>query len=162
MHHVQIGLFFYFCSENFEIINSAGFWKLIQIGLTHQCSLTRKRALFLMKRYTDTKSPTVNSHAQGILGDMETKDWEDYYLILETLEEKQVHIVQQVMNKLPGLVRFHASWVFIVYCRFFTHQHITVVKWGLENFLFTFNTQAENYAGDIQSFLTTDLLQVKG
>ena len=113
-----------------------------------------------MKRFTDTKAPASHSYAHELFAERTIQDWEEYFLILETLEEKQVHIVKQIMNKLPQLVRFHPTWVFIIYRRFFTHQHITVVKWGLEIFLQTHNLSARTYAGAIQAVLTTDLLEV--
>ena len=43
--------------------------------------------------------------------------------------------MQQIMARLGNLVKFHPTWVFVIFKRFFAHQNLIVVKWGLEAFL---------------------------
>jgi len=122
-----------------SVIVSGEFWSLVQSSLTHDCSLTRKRGLYLAKRFTDDLQsfPVNNLPVENIFGGCLSKNnkiWEDYFLILECLEEKQVHIIQQILNRLQILQDFDASWGAIVFRRFFVHQNIIVVRWGVEQF----------------------------
>lgn len=77
------------------------YWDLIQSGLTHTNPLTRKRALYLLKRTTDLaslkkidmKSTYVDVYAnnrQVHLYDAASSLWNDYFLCLEILEESSV------------------------------------------------------------------------
>jgi hypothetical protein len=50
------------------------------------------------------------------------------------LEEKEPHLIQQVLSRLTHL-SLHPSWVLIVFARFFHHQNVTVIKYGLEALL---------------------------
>jgi hypothetical protein len=51
------------------------------------------------------------------------------------LEEKEPHLIQQVLSRLIHLSLLHPSWVLIVFARFFHHQNVTVIKYGLEALL---------------------------
>jgi hypothetical protein len=51
------------------------------------------------------------------------------------LEEKEPHLIQQVLSRLTHLSLLHPSWVLIVFARFFHHQNVTVIKYGLEALL---------------------------
>ena len=72
--------------------------------------------------------------------------WENYCLVLEALEEKQPHLVHQILPRVAALATaapsLHPSWLFVVFARFFHHQNVIVVKYGLAAFL-----QAETVAG---------------
>ena len=74
------------------------------------------------------------------------KLWNDYFLILETLEEKQVHIVKQITPKIASLTAkssfnpdesrpIYGKWILIVWKRLFGHQNFAVVKWSLKTFM---------------------------
>ena len=82
--------------------------------------------MYLAKRFTDDldafkiQNSTIHSLFRTL--DKKNTSWEDYFLILECLEEKQVHIIQQILNKLQGLQDFDMSWVAVVFKRFFVHQ----------------------------------------
>ena len=97
-----------------------------------------------------------------------TKDardnFETYFLVLETLEEKQVHIVKHVTQKIQHLVRlssaedrssFHSSWSLILFLRMFQHPNMSMVCWGLQLFLRTRFSQKTLRDENFLSFLCT-------
>lgn len=85
------------------------YWDLIQSGLTHTNPLTRKRALYLLKRTTDLASLKkidmkstyadvyANNH-QVHLYDAASSLWNDYFLCLEILEESSVSYYDPLKN----------------------------------------------------------------
>ena len=87
-----------------SILKQPEFWVIIQSGFYHANSLSRKRAMYLLKRILDiTESSGVNvscqSDGQGQTPVFWWKSehrekfvnmWQDFMLLLETLEEKQV------------------------------------------------------------------------
>ena len=92
--------------------------------------------------------------------------FETYFLVLETLEEKQVHIVRQVSQKIQQLVRissaeeFHSSWSLILFLRLFQHPNMSMVGWGLQLFLQTRFSQKTLGDPNFLSFLCNPLLEV--
>ena len=88
-------------------LQSEQYWSLIQEGLQHLDPLPRKRGLYLLKRSCDsllTTSPCPASFASSLLHLEAPKELgpllESYCLLLETLEEKQPHLVRQVLTRL--------------------------------------------------------------
>jgi hypothetical protein len=76
--------------------------------------------------------------------------WEDYFLVLETLEEKAPHLIQQIVSRVAVLAGdsgassgdttshpLHLSWLLIIFTRFFQHQNTVVIRQGLDAFLST-------------------------
>ena len=95
--------------------------------------------------------------------------FEIYFLVLETLEEKQVHIVRQVSQKIEQLVRissqegnssFNSSWSLILFMRLFQHPNMSMVGWGLQLFLQTRFDQKTLGDPNFLSFLCNPLLDV--
>ena len=87
-----------------QIVNQPYFWELLQSGFFNANSLTRKRTLYLFKRILDI----IETNKQKVSAtESKTSDpvfwwtadyakeisaiWEDFFLLMETLEEKQVH-----------------------------------------------------------------------
>lgn len=93
--------FFYTCG-NESLFHKAEFWEIIQKGLVLQEPLSRKRAMYLLKRTLDLldKQPCDllvqnDKGLQIFCWSRNKKDscmrvWQDYVLLMETLEEKQV------------------------------------------------------------------------
>ena len=87
-----------FFSENTE--NSAVFesnfgengpgWSLILRGLIHPDSLARKKSLYLLKRLVEHLKLDLNYFT-------------NYFLVLETVDEKQAHIVKQISGHIKNL-----------------------------------------------------------
>ncbi|GFR98332.1 tRNA (guanosine(18)-2'-O)-methyltransferase [Elysia marginata] len=98
---------------------SDNFWSTIQAGLVSSEPLHRKLAVYLIKRLIDTcekNDCTVNvihrpdmrapifwwsSAAKKQLSAL----WEDFILIIEVLEEKQVHVIKPVLPRMQRLVK---------------------------------------------------------
>ena len=66
------------------VTNSNG-WSLILRGLVHSDSLAQKRSLYLLKRLVEHFS-------------LDLKYFNIYFLVYETIDEKQAHIVKQVSS----------------------------------------------------------------
>jgi hypothetical protein len=78
------------------------YWELIQKGLVHTNSLTRKRSLYLLKRTTDmmnlnrielrsSYSSTFNDGKIVSLYDSSASSWNDFFLCIELMEETSVN-----------------------------------------------------------------------
>jgi hypothetical protein len=86
--------------------------------------------------------------------------WDNYFLILESLEEKEPHLIQQVLSRLTHLSLLHPSWVLIVFARFFHHQNVTVIKYGLEALLTREGCYDWGDLVDLTDFLVSQLFGV--
>ncbi|XP_066553070.1 probable methyltransferase TARBP1 isoform X2 [Amia ocellicauda] len=136
------------------------FWALVQRGLTHRDNVSRKRALFLLKRCVSLSEETGAALHSGpaaadgvslfwwephrlqlLLG-----FWVDYMLIMETLDENQIHVVRPVLNRFSKLMEatvadgpdrplFHPSWLVCVYRRMFDSENKTVMEEGVRHLL---------------------------
>uniref|UniRef100_A0A3Q3SXK3 tRNA (guanosine(18)-2'-O)-methyltransferase TARBP1 n=1 Tax=Mastacembelus armatus TaxID=205130 RepID=A0A3Q3SXK3_9TELE len=124
---------------------SVQFWRMVQDGLTHRDAVSRKRALYLLKRCV------ALSEEEGL--DCETlfkwdpnrsklirEFWEDYVLVMETLEENQIHVVRPVLNRIGTLIQttvndsqglFHPSWLLCVYQRMFHSENKSLMREGV-------------------------------
>ncbi|XP_038072691.1 probable methyltransferase TARBP1 isoform X2 [Patiria miniata] len=73
--------------------------------------------------------------------------WGDFFLMYETLDEVQVHVVTPVMPRMTSLIQaastlhssgrriLHPSWLTVLFSRCFVHETKTVSKWGLLEYL---------------------------
>ncbi|XP_077991502.1 tRNA (guanosine(18)-2'-O)-methyltransferase TARBP1-like [Glandiceps talaboti] len=139
------------------------FWQNIQVGLTHSDALTRKRAMYLLKRVLElcrNFKLEVRSHSDGAgdkcpvfwwRGDCSKKlqqMWQDFILMIEALEETQYHIFKPLMPRLNHLINatrqddstehpyLHSSWLTVLFQRCFVHVNKnSVVKWAVLEFL---------------------------
>ncbi|KAL1434975.1 hypothetical protein MTO96_001532 [Rhipicephalus appendiculatus] len=98
-----------------------------QHGLVHPDSLTRKRSMYVMKHVLDACCDEKLS-LSGVLFSWNPDEaaelmavWQELFLVLEVLEEKQPHVV-------------HVSWTLLVFNRMLTHESRTVVKWAISKF----------------------------
>ncbi|GAB6020480.1 Tar (HIV-1) RNA binding protein 1 [Chamberlinius hualienensis] len=133
------------------------FWKFIQRGLLHSVELQRRRALYMIKRglnwlennqqqfdyglndNTDDIVFTWNSHTANQI----IKCFSDVILILETVEEKQVHVIKPLCSIIVKLIDatavtngqgyvLHHSWIGIIIHRLLQHDTRSIRKWTLE------------------------------
>ncbi|XP_051773539.1 probable methyltransferase TARBP1 isoform X2 [Ctenopharyngodon idella] len=138
---------------------SQRFFRAIQAGLTHKDSVTRKRALYLLTRcvaLAEIKKEDVftseEPHTDEILfrwtpekQQLLREFWEDFALVLETLEENQIHVIRPVLNRIDMLVEttatdiqgglFSPSWLLCVYQRMFHSENKAVMKEGVNHLL---------------------------
>jgi hypothetical protein len=133
-------------------LNKLEYWQLIQTGLAHTNSLTRKRALYLLKRTNDlalVNRIEINSEYFDIY-DSSTKVhlyeatwsiWNDYFLSIELLEETSVHIIKTSLVKVNNLIdavksnKFHFTWLLALFSRAFLHESKFIVRWAVSTFL---------------------------
>uniref|UniRef100_A0A4W3JS87 tRNA (guanosine(18)-2'-O)-methyltransferase TARBP1 n=2 Tax=Callorhinchus milii TaxID=7868 RepID=A0A4W3JS87_CALMI len=134
------------------------FWRVLQRGLVHRDNVSRKRAVYLLKRAVDVSRtlrgnvcPENESGSDPCLfwwlaekNKLLVQLWENYILIMETLEENQVHVIRPVLPRLcslldatvsKGISLFHTSWVLCAYKRMFASENKTIIKEGLFHFL---------------------------
>ncbi|XP_008276956.1 probable methyltransferase TARBP1 [Stegastes partitus] len=136
---------------------SLQFWRMVQDGLIHRDSVSRKRALYLLKRCAALSEeegldcPLSPSEKDEILfkwvpnkSKVLREFWEDYALVMETLEENQVHVVRPVLNRIDTLIQttvndnqasdqglFHPSWLLCVYQRMFHSENKSLMREGV-------------------------------
>ncbi|CAB3365647.1 Hypothetical predicted protein [Cloeon dipterum] len=123
-------------SENPDVafLQQDHFWQLTQRGLTSQDQMTRKQGRFMLKRALDF----INCNQISITWTPQAsslESWNDFFLVMETLEEKQVHIIKPV---LPLIEKLFASigpqWTLVALSQVVSHDNSHVIKWGLEFF----------------------------
>uniref|UniRef100_A0A8C7KB89 tRNA (guanosine(18)-2'-O)-methyltransferase TARBP1 n=1 Tax=Oncorhynchus kisutch TaxID=8019 RepID=A0A8C7KB89_ONCKI len=141
---------------------SLQFWRILQDGLTHKDNVSRKRALYLLKRCValsedeavEFPSSSVSSEDNDEIIFRWAPDrckllrefWEDYALVMETLEENQIHVVRPVLNRIHTLIQtaandsqgvslFHPSWLLGVYQRMFHSENKSVMREGVDHLL---------------------------
>ncbi|XP_029305758.1 probable methyltransferase TARBP1 [Cottoperca gobio] len=136
---------------------SLQFWRMVQDGLTHRDSVSRKRALYLLKtclalsEEEGVDCPLSPSEEDCILfkwasnkSKLLREFWEDYALVMETLEENQIHVVRPVLNRIDTLIQttvtdiqasdqgfFHPSWLLCVYQRMFHSENKSLMREGV-------------------------------
>uniref|UniRef100_UPI00398EE39E probable methyltransferase TARBP1 isoform X2 n=1 Tax=Pristiophorus japonicus TaxID=55135 RepID=UPI00398EE39E len=167
------------------------FWKVLQTGLVQTENTSRKRAMYLLKRAVDvsnTLKTEICSEYQaesdsclfwwsGEKNKQLVQLWENYILIMETLEENQVHVIRPILPRLKSLMdatvsndqgnsRFHISWLLCAYKRIFESENKTAMKEGLFHFLdlgvvkYPFRTQelSEFICGPVMDALSESTL----
>ncbi|KAM7385725.1 hypothetical protein PAMP_001787 [Pampus punctatissimus] len=133
------------------------FWRMVQDGLTHRDSVSRKRSLYLLKRCVAMSEeqgvdcPLPPSEEDETLfkwapssSKLLREFWEDYALVMETLEENQIHVVRPVLNRIDTLIQttandsqvssqglFHPSWLLCVYQRMFHSENKSLMREGV-------------------------------
>ncbi len=140
---------------DFSHLKNNEYWRLIQTGLCHTNSLTRKRALYLLKRtvdYFQTRQRNIESliHSDDLSAKMclfdisgrhHVNQWHVYFMFIEILEETSVHVIKPVLCKADALIeavqqnQMHYSWLLVLFQRGFLHESKFIVRWLLLKFL---------------------------
>lgn len=129
------------------------YWKLLQSGLMHSNSLTRKRALYLLKRTTDYAwhhkqeiqtsdySVVYNGSSKVYLFDARlAQEWNNFFVCIEIMEETSVHIIKPALSVASQLIQsvlnagLHYSWIITLFSRAFLHESKYVVRWAVQEF----------------------------
>lgn len=142
-----------FCRGCFcEIGQDDALWKIIQSGLTHTNPLTRKRSQYILKRTVDfcfSVGLEQNFQSSYLYWDEKKSEdmkrhWNDFFLLIETLEEKQTHVLKPVLEKLDNLIKiscrstcsfFHISWILTIFRRIFDNDNKNIRQWGVMKIL---------------------------
>ncbi|XP_042173762.1 probable methyltransferase TARBP1 isoform X1 [Oncorhynchus tshawytscha] len=141
---------------------SLQFWRILQDGLTHKDNVSRKRALYLLKRCVALSEDEAVEFPSSSVSSEDNEEiifrwapdrckllrefWEDYALVMETLEENQIHVVRPVLNRIHTLIQtaandsqgvslFHPSWLLGVYQRMFHSENKSVMREGVDHLL---------------------------
>ncbi|XP_064879123.1 probable methyltransferase TARBP1 [Oncorhynchus nerka] len=141
---------------------SLQFWRILQDGLTHKDNVSRKRALYLLKRCVAMSEDEAVEFPSSSVSSEDNEEiifrwapdrckllrefWEDYALVMETLEENQIHVVRPVLNRIHTLIQtaandsqgvslFHPSWLLGVYQRMFHSENKSVMREGVDHLL---------------------------
>ncbi|MEE6475249.1 hypothetical protein FKM82_010669 [Ascaphus truei] len=144
---------------------SSRFWRTVQDGLSFCDSLTRKRSMYLLKRALDwcqeSGQDLTCSTGESLDGEPalffwspqknETllQFWENFILVVETLEGNQIHVIKPVLPKLNFLFDsslsenkeiwlFDPLWHLCIYKRMFESENKTLAKEGVLHFLDTY------------------------
>uniref|UniRef100_A0A8C6VHM2 tRNA (guanosine(18)-2'-O)-methyltransferase TARBP1 n=1 Tax=Naja naja TaxID=35670 RepID=A0A8C6VHM2_NAJNA len=134
------------------------FWEVVQKGLSDSDALCRKRARYLLKKAVDVSDKVALECRCSMENgsylfwwcaekkDQFTQFWENYVLIMETLEGNQIHVIKPVLPKLNSLYElaisegkgcwmFHPSWHMCIYKRMFESENKTLAKESVIHFL---------------------------
>uniref|UniRef100_UPI00358F8850 probable methyltransferase TARBP1 isoform X1 n=2 Tax=Myxine glutinosa TaxID=7769 RepID=UPI00358F8850 len=138
----------------------ATFWYAVQQGLSHVSLMTRKRAVYMLKRIVDVSASLQNTIIcrtgstpeesapifwwTDISSNHLLSMWEHYILIMQSLEETQFHIVKPVISHVPGLLKaiaspetdksfpaLHVSWLTCMFSRMLESRSKAVVHEGV-------------------------------
>ncbi|XP_053399349.1 probable methyltransferase TARBP1 [Mercenaria mercenaria] len=140
-----------------DIKQKEEFWEILQSGLYSKDSVNRKRSLYLLKRIVDICESTltdVNTEAaQPIFwwsrdrSPELSKTWQDFMLLAEVLEEKQVHVIRPLLPRMKLLVKasemppgkgqplLHTSWLKTILLRSSYHESLQIIRWSAETVL---------------------------
>ncbi len=113
-------------------------FRTIQKGLVHKDNSTRKQSLYVLKRMVEAIANGDCHPVSDMAAAASVDSWSDFFVIIESLDEKQVHIVQQVVAKLDKMLEersLHPSWVLVLFETLFKHQNTAVARWGVSYFL---------------------------
>ncbi|XP_016285732.2 probable methyltransferase TARBP1 isoform X2 [Monodelphis domestica] len=175
------------------------FWRAVQDGLVQADGLTRKRARYLLQRAVEasaglgaecssgaTDANGIWFSSQGLRRQTDPepslfwwsekkkeellKFWENYILIMETLEGNQIHVIKPVLPKLNSLFDwavseekacwlFHPSWHMCIYKRMFESESKTLTKEGIIHFLELYETKGLPGAPGFSEFIIGPLME---
>ncbi|KAK2488544.1 hypothetical protein MC885_018597, partial [Smutsia gigantea] len=160
------------------------FWRTVQAGLAQaEDALARKRARHLLQRAVEVSAELGADCACGPLEgngpslfwwsekkkDELLKFWENYLLIMETLEGNQIHVIKPVLPKLNNLFEyavseengcwlFHPSWHMCIYKRMFESENKILNKEGVFHFLELYETEALPFSPEFSEFIIGPLM----
>ncbi|KAG0724639.1 putative methyltransferase TARBP1 [Chionoecetes opilio] len=121
------------------------FWAILQYSLAHSDPFSRKRGRYILRKCVDQLS-TGKYFSIYLPWPEGQKDyimqlWSDFFLLLETLEEKQTHVVKPVLEKIDTLMNsckeqvMHPSWAVVVLRRLLNQEGRTIKVWGTSKVL---------------------------
>ncbi|KAM4770972.1 putative methyltransferase TARBP1 [Rhinophrynus dorsalis] len=170
-------------SLNYLCCNS--FWVSVQEGLSWPDSLTRKRAIYLLKRALDLCQETgqeITCKTGGCLdgepalffwssktNETHMRFWENFLLVIETLEGNQIHVIKPVLPKLNIIFEytvsenkdvslFHPTWHLCIYKRMFESENRTLAREGILHFLDLYGSRSSPGSAACAEFIIGPLM----
>lgn len=159
---------------NFSDCNSSHFWDILCDGLTSVVEQQRKQALYIMKKFFEFIDkqkitvyepfiPFINSQCDKQSSLQQLKN--NFFLILECLDEKQAHLVTPALEHLESLINgchehlscincFDRQYLRCVFKRILQHKTNAIVKFGLMSLL---RMNPEIYDGEFIKMLIEGL-----
>ncbi|KAL4238154.1 hypothetical protein ACF0H5_002865 [Mactra antiquata] len=143
-------------TSSLDVRKDNQFWEILQSGLYSKDSLSRKRSLYLLKRIVDiceSNNEDVNEDVNTVFWwtkkkcSILSKVWEDFLLLAEVLEEKQVHVIKPLLPRMKNLLKascntgdnerplLHTSWLKTVLLRSTHHESLQIIRWSAETVL---------------------------
>ncbi|XP_062502698.1 probable methyltransferase TARBP1 isoform X2 [Corticium candelabrum] len=133
------------------VLQSNTFWLLVCRGLASGVSLERKQALYVLQRIiacyrSGTKLLGDSTYCDVFWWDEKEKSllqtvWQEFFLVYEILQQKQVHIVKPALPRIHKLVLYTGlmapkvgrpvldmCWLGVIMTCMFKHDSITIVK----------------------------------
>ncbi|XP_070638056.1 probable methyltransferase TARBP1 isoform X1 [Bos indicus] len=172
------------CEAGLDARRCWRFWSTVQAGLAwSEDALTRKRARYLLQRAVEVSAelgtdcacaPGEGTGPSLFWWSEKKKDellkfWENYILIMETLEGNQIHVIKPVLPKLNSLFEyavseengcwlFHPSWHLCIYKRMFESENKILTKEGVTHFLELYETRILPFSPEISEFIIGPLM----
>nr|XP_045006308.1 probable methyltransferase TARBP1 [Jaculus jaculus] len=160
------------------------FWTTVQAGLGRaQDALTRKRGRYLLQRAVQVSAELGSDCTCGTRDgtgpslfwwsekkkDELLKFWENYILIMETLEGNQIHVIKPVLPKLNSLFEcavseengcwlLHPSWLMCIYKGMFESENKILTKEGVTHFLELYEAKSLPFAPELSEFVIGPLM----
>ncbi|XP_033733974.1 probable methyltransferase TARBP1 [Pecten maximus] len=139
-----------------DIRTSESYWSIIQNGIRSEDTLVRKQSIYLLKRTidlcqqgeVDVRLQDAGEHTAKFCWTKQaglSKIWEDVIMLMETFEEKQVHVINPLLPRMQNLIKassldqeipLHTSWITALIRRALKHESVTIMRWATETVLF--------------------------
>ena len=172
-------------------ITTPRYWQTLQAGVASTEPRDRKRALFLLQRTQDCREVWIAADSDDLLlspagrPQLLSAALASLCLVLQTLEEKQAHLVKPVLARLHQLAQvwavycwsvmycmlqvssakvtdtrfLHCSWLLLAFLRVFHHPSQAVLRWGVETFLSLESDHLASFTSDhLTAFICNPLL----
>lgn len=139
-----------------SFMESDNFWLLVQKGIISKDQMLRKQARYMLKRSLDylcSNKIHIRTRNFSWSADCSLDLWQDFFLVIESLEEKQVHIIKPVLSLIDKLFKeLDSAWALLALRQAVHHDNNHIVKWGLHYF-FSLEPSSKNLNFFIQHIL---------
>lgn len=126
--------------------NRSSFRSYLQQELLSTDRSVCKYALYIMRKFIEFQT---NSIEETLLSGSDLRaPWETFFLIQETLEEKQSHLILPVLELLPKTQNLPMNWYYVLMTQLLRHDNTVVLQCGLTYAVTNIRFDAESISGD--------------
>lgn len=114
-----------------------------------------KYALYILRKLIEIHS---NGIEQTLLSGSEVRaPWQTFFLIQETLEEKQSHLILPVLEQLPKTEILPMNWYYVLMTQLLRHENTMVLQCGVKYAITNIVCDAESITSDalLNEFFTS-------
>lgn len=135
--------------------NRSSFRSYLQQELLSTDRYVCKYALYIMRKFIEFQSNGIEETL--LSGSNMTAPWETFFLIQETLEEKQSHLILPVLELLPKTQNLPMNWYYVLMTQLLRHENTVVLQCGLTYAITNIRCDAESVSNDdlITAFFTS-------